>query len=163
MRGVYWDSGSDWSHLSRCWGQVRVKAWHFKFHLYGNSYFLAPPPHSAIEWELTEGGVISSRSETWGQHPAPLNASSTTDWHWHSHNSCSVQASKLSSPVIIHIRVPVMMFSQWLIINTEFLIVILMRTDTRPSQANNVNQLSQLCSNQQSLPPHTWEYFKFTW
>ena len=153
MRGVYWDSGSDWSHLSSCWGQVRVKAWHFKFHLYGNSYFLAPPPHSDWGW--------CNSIPIWNMRPAPGPAECLI------HNwltlTFSQQASKLSSPVTIHIRVPVMMFSQWLIINTEFLIVILMRTDTRPSQANNVNQLSQLCSNQQSLDSHTWEYFKFTW
>ena len=48
---------------------------------------------SWVAWKL-ENVSISSRSETWGQYPALLNASSTTDWHWHSHNkppNCPVQ------------------------------------------------------------------------
>ena len=46
-----------------------------------------PPPSPFCHWVGTEAGVISSRSETWGQHQVALNASSTTDWHCHSHNS----------------------------------------------------------------------------
>ena len=121
--------------------------------------FLPPPPHSDWGW--------CNSIPIWNMSPAPGPAECLIH-NWltltFSQQSRCPSLQTVHCPVTIHIRVPVMMFSQWLIINTEFLIVILMRTDTRPSQANNVNQLSQLCSNQQSLPcSHTWEYFKFTW
>ena len=84
--------------------------------------------------QLTDTDILTTVTESWFCLLCPSLA--------------TVQSSDYSY------QSPVMMFSQYLIINAEFLIVILMRADTRPSQANNVNQLSlsQLCSNQQSLP-----------